>query len=337
MLKRSLVSVVIGGFSFSAVAQCGTYCLTDTNQDGTVAPGDFTQWIAYYNSNNLLADINQDGMVTPADYTVWIAEYNKGPNGKCCPGPIYMLTPCEGGAPIFTKSDMSSCEGQYVEYASGEFAFVTLYVSEATIDDSLMQTISIISCADDCGDDPVIGVDDTASSIVVVLASTCEPLVRGTCTLTDSLVDVPDEVSVVRLYRNGFLNGSPNFPKWDGVIEGIAFTVSRDDTTSGMMLPPHERWRAHACTVSWPDVSCDTTCNAAFPSPTVGDSSDCSILNSWIGNYGPGETPAVWDCEIPDAPKGIFGHYAVPELFIISDYDGLIRAACWNGVVCGSS
>lgn len=53
-------------------------CLADVNDDGEVAPTDFTAWIAAFNGGALGCDQNGDGACTPADFTAWIANYNLG-------------------------------------------------------------------------------------------------------------------------------------------------------------------------------------------------------------------------------------------------------------------
>ncbi|GAB5497404.1 MAG: hypothetical protein Phyf2KO_24840 [Phycisphaerales bacterium] len=61
-----------------AVEFQGTTCLADTNRDGTLAPNDFTAWIAAYNSRDPIADQNRDGFIDPGDYTAWINNYVTG-------------------------------------------------------------------------------------------------------------------------------------------------------------------------------------------------------------------------------------------------------------------
>lgn len=53
-------------------------CLADVNGNGVTDPGDFTAWIAAYNTGSPAADQNGDGIVNPGDFTAWVANYNMG-------------------------------------------------------------------------------------------------------------------------------------------------------------------------------------------------------------------------------------------------------------------
>ncbi len=53
-------------------------CLADVNGDGMLTPGDFTAWIAAFNSGSPACDQNSDGLCEPSDFTAWIANYNAG-------------------------------------------------------------------------------------------------------------------------------------------------------------------------------------------------------------------------------------------------------------------
>lgn len=53
-------------------------CLADVNGNGVADPGDFTAWVAAYNTGSAAADQNGDGLVNPSDFTAWVANYNVG-------------------------------------------------------------------------------------------------------------------------------------------------------------------------------------------------------------------------------------------------------------------
>ena len=57
-----------------------TCCLADVNHDGLLTSGDFTAWIAAFNSNAPECDQNGDGQCTPSDFNAWIANFNAGCN-----------------------------------------------------------------------------------------------------------------------------------------------------------------------------------------------------------------------------------------------------------------
>ena len=54
-----------------------TRCRADINLDGTVAPADFTAWLAAFNINDPLADVNLDGAISPADFTAWLGFFSQ--------------------------------------------------------------------------------------------------------------------------------------------------------------------------------------------------------------------------------------------------------------------
>ncbi|MGP1272454.1 MAG: hypothetical protein ACTS22_03900 [Phycisphaerales bacterium] len=56
----------------------------DVNENGVTDPGDFTAWVAAFNSGDLRADANQNGSNEPGDFTAWVAAYNLGPAGPTC-------------------------------------------------------------------------------------------------------------------------------------------------------------------------------------------------------------------------------------------------------------
>lgn len=56
----------------------------DVNNDGLVAPNDFSSWIAAFNTQNYRADQNNDGLVLPNDFSAWIGNFNLGINGPLC-------------------------------------------------------------------------------------------------------------------------------------------------------------------------------------------------------------------------------------------------------------
>ena len=67
------------GTANSGTIIVGVRCLADVNMSGTADPGDFTAWIAAFNTNDVSkADQNCDGILTPADFTAWIANFNAG-------------------------------------------------------------------------------------------------------------------------------------------------------------------------------------------------------------------------------------------------------------------
>ncbi|MGP1272674.1 MAG: GC-type dockerin domain-anchored protein [Phycisphaerales bacterium] len=53
-------------------------CPADVNGNGVTDPGDFTAWIAAYNTSTPACDQNGDGLCTPDDFTAWVANYNAG-------------------------------------------------------------------------------------------------------------------------------------------------------------------------------------------------------------------------------------------------------------------
>jgi len=56
-------------------------CLADVNNDGAITSGDFSAWIAAFNSGAFECDQNGDTLCTPADFSAWISNFNNG-----CPG-----------------------------------------------------------------------------------------------------------------------------------------------------------------------------------------------------------------------------------------------------------
>ena len=56
----------------------GHSCLGDINQDGSLTPADFNEWINAFNNNQPPADQNRDGDINAADFTAWIANFNTG-------------------------------------------------------------------------------------------------------------------------------------------------------------------------------------------------------------------------------------------------------------------
>ncbi|MCA9274018.1 MAG: hypothetical protein KDA31_13355 [Phycisphaerales bacterium] len=320
---HQLLATAIVLSSGSIWAQCGTYCLADTNTDGSVTPADFSAWVTLYNAGDPAADINQDGNVTPADYSAWVDEYNKGPNGTCCPGPIYMLVPCGGGTPIYTKNDMSACLGQFVEYETDEFAHVLEWPGE-DLDTSQLTAIEIISCESECPSDDGPDIDSgvSESSIVLTLASTCEPRTQN-CVLADSGLDVPDTAVSFRLFRNGFADTAELKPTWQGAVNGGTVDVLYDGTSAGLMKPYHQRWEVYAHIARWPSLTC-TGCSDFYPMGSYSDG----------GTNAAGVPPEIWDCNNSGKPPEQSLHYAVPIWILLSDYDGAVKSTAWGGQVC---
>jgi len=63
-------------------------CVGDVNDDGSLSPADFTEWLRIFNSEirtpqeTDLADVNDDGLVSPADFTAWLNAFNN-PSPSC--------------------------------------------------------------------------------------------------------------------------------------------------------------------------------------------------------------------------------------------------------------
>lgn len=62
----------------------GDRLCADVNENGIAEPGDFTAWVAAFNTGDLRADANQNGTNEPGDFTAWVAAYNQGAAGPTC-------------------------------------------------------------------------------------------------------------------------------------------------------------------------------------------------------------------------------------------------------------
>ncbi|MGP1271705.1 MAG: hypothetical protein ACTS22_00055 [Phycisphaerales bacterium] len=85
---RAIDFSTIAGTQFVQTTDSGTCpsarLCADVNENGTVEPGDFTAWVAAFNSGDLRADANQNGANEPGDFTAWVAAYNLGAAGPTC-------------------------------------------------------------------------------------------------------------------------------------------------------------------------------------------------------------------------------------------------------------
>ncbi|GAB5496636.1 MAG: hypothetical protein Phyf2KO_17160 [Phycisphaerales bacterium] len=55
-----------------------SFCVGDTNHDGTLSADDFTDWLTAYTEGSPECDQNSDGRCTPTDFSAWIANFNTG-------------------------------------------------------------------------------------------------------------------------------------------------------------------------------------------------------------------------------------------------------------------
>lgn len=335
MSPKSISVACILAFSLCgsvAQGQCGSYCLADQNQDGMVTGADYAAWVTNYNNQDPLADVNQDGSVTAADFSAWVSEYNQGPNGTCCPGPVYMIVPCSSDIPVFTKEDLSACVGRYIEYGSDDRGFVTELAGD--LPPGALTTVGTVACVDDCGtpndpgDDPDVDPDGDVleSSMMLILASTCEPGVVGPtgCQYPPPRIDSPDYAVAVRLQRDGYSGMNPDKPRWKGTSRGTPVTVVYDGTPSGLMDPYYYRWTVTTSNSAYPPITCGPGCYYEFPG-----------LHENKASHAGGDVSLIWECDNPDSPPDPdYAHYTVMEWALSSDVNGVEIAIHYGALLC---
>lgn len=54
------------------------FCIADLNRNGSVAPSDFSAWVAAFNEQSPLADTNTDGIIDTKDLGAWLTAFNSG-------------------------------------------------------------------------------------------------------------------------------------------------------------------------------------------------------------------------------------------------------------------
>ncbi|MGP1273491.1 MAG: GC-type dockerin domain-anchored protein [Phycisphaerales bacterium] len=73
-----------GDLRLDLIVDGGSRLCADSNNNGSIEPGDFTAWVAAFNQGDPIADTNQNGSVEGSDFSAWVAAYNQGTAGPTC-------------------------------------------------------------------------------------------------------------------------------------------------------------------------------------------------------------------------------------------------------------